>query len=494
MITIVGLGPGPEDLLSGGARSALFSVPRVLLRTEHHPLVGVLRAAGVAFEPLDHLTASTSSHAELADALTQRVLSAARGGENVVYAVPGSPLVAERSVELLLLRASLEGVQTRVVPSVSFVDVTLAVLADGGELLSSARFELVDARDLDDRTPDLLAPTLIHQVDSIEAARRVRSALSSELPDDWPVVVVRAAGLPEQERRVVDLGSLDQSEAELFTGRTTLYVAPPGQRRRRRRFEDLVAVMARLRAPDGCPWDREQTYETLRRYVLEEAYEVVEAIDGAHLERLPSELGDLLLQVVFQAEIAREEGRFDIRDVITEIVDKLVRRHPHVFADVAVSGSDEVLRNWEQIKSEEYAERGSVLDGVPPALPALMKALEVSKRAVRVGFEWPDLNSLLEKVDEEWAEFRQELRQGDPARTRDELGDLLFTLVNIARWLKVDPEEALRTMVARFSDRFRRMERVAADSGRPLNLMVISEMDALWEQAKDEASAAPRRG
>jgi MazG family protein len=249
-------------------------------------------------------------------------------------------------------------------------------------------------------------------------------------------------------------------------------------------FDEFAAIIARLRAPNGCPWDREQTFESLKRFMIEEAYEAVEAVDTGQRAKLCDELGDVLFQVVINSQLATEEGSFTIRDVIANVTEKLIRRHPHVFGDVAVADSAEVLRNWEQIKRQERPERTSVLDGVPRDLPALMKAMEVSKRVVRVGFEWPTLEEVFAKLEEEIAELRAALPTGDHDAIAGEIGDLLFTTVNIARFLKVDPEDALRTMVARFTDRFRHVEQLAAQGGKPLTEMSIDELDALWEAAK----------
>ncbi len=254
-------------------------------------------------------------------------------------------------------------------------------------------------------------------------------------------------------------------------------------------FAALAAVMARLRDPDiGCPWDKEQTPETLRKYVVEEAYEVVEAIDSGSAAKLSEELGDLLLQVVFHAQLASETGAFTLPDVTRLIVEKLVRRHPHVFGTVTVTGSDQVLTNWEQIKRAEpgYEDRTSILDGIPPALPALMRALEVSKRVVKVGFEWPGVSEVLDKVEEELAELRAEITSGQTARAAGELGDLLFTLVNVARQLQIDPEDALRQMTMRFAKRFQHIERFAADTNRAVSDLTLAEMEEVWQKAKRE--------
>ncbi|MCW3059804.1 MAG: nucleoside triphosphate pyrophosphohydrolase [Capsulimonas sp.] len=254
-------------------------------------------------------------------------------------------------------------------------------------------------------------------------------------------------------------------------------------------FDALVALMARLRNPDGgCPWDLEQTSRTIRRHVIEEAYEVAEAIDSGAPEKLSEELGDLMLQVVFHAQMASELGEFSVDDVTQAIVEKLVRRHPHVFGSVSVANSEDVLTNWDAIKRKEKGneDRTSILDGIPKDLPALMRALEVSKRVVKVGFEWPTVLEVLDKVDEEIAELRAEIAIGDTARAGEELGDLLFTLVNVARQLKVDPEEALRNMTLRFANRFRYIERHAEAEGRRLQDLSLDEMETVWAQAKRE--------
>ena len=258
-------------------------------------------------------------------------------------------------------------------------------------------------------------------------------------------------------------------------------------------MDALVAVMDRLRDPlKGCPWDREQTPETLRRYAIEEAYEVAEAVENGDPRKLAEELGDLLLQVVFHAQLAQESGSFALADVTQSIVEKLIRRHPHVFGDVTVSGTDQVLKNWEQIKRGEagYEDRKSILDGIPPALPALMRALEVSKRVVKVGFEWPSVLEVLDKVEEELGELRAEIVRGETERAADELGDLLFTLVNVARQLKVDPEDALRHMTHRFTARFKHIEEYAASSGRAVSDLKLDEMETVWQAAKAEESKA----
>ena len=259
-------------------------------------------------------------------------------------------------------------------------------------------------------------------------------------------------------------------------------------------FTRLVEIIARLRAPGGCPWDREQTHMTLRAHLIEEAYEVLGAIEKNDDRNLQEELGDLLLQPMMHAQIASEENRFAIDDVLNGIADKLVRRHPHVFGDSDVSGSDEVLRNWDAIKQREkqsIANNGSIgstpasiLEEISSSQPALLEALEISKKAARSGFEWPDAKGVLDKLREEIDELEEAMNGDDKTRVEEELGDLLFTAVNIARWEKIDPELALRDMVARFKSRFAHMENAAREKGQNLETLSPDEWNDLWEAAK----------
>ncbi len=250
------------------------------------------------------------------------------------------------------------------------------------------------------------------------------------------------------------------------------------------KFNELVKIMARLRSPDGCPWDKEQTHETLKKYMIEEAYELLETIDAQDDEALMEECGDVLLQVVFHARIAQEEGRFTILDVLEKIGHKLVSRHPHVFSDRDAHSADEVLRNWETDKKKEKPERESILDGIPNHLPALMQAQRIQERASRVGFDWEQVEEVFEKFEEEWQEFRRARSEEHRQRVEEELGDLLFALVNVARYVDVDPEQALAKTNQKFKRRFRYIEDQAKKNQQILNHMTLEEMDGLWEQAK----------
>lgn len=248
-------------------------------------------------------------------------------------------------------------------------------------------------------------------------------------------------------------------------------------------FKELVEVIARLRAKDGCQWDREQTHSTLRPNMIEEAYEAVDAIDDNDLKHLQEELGDVLLQVLLHSQIASEEGAFSIEDVSRELKEKLIHRHPHVFGNVKVNSTDDILNNWDKLKAEEKTHRKSAMDGISKAQSALMSAQKISKRAVKTGFEWPNEKSLYDCIYSEFDEFKEAEAEGDREHMEEEYGDILFATVNLARWNKIDAEQALLKANKKFMKRFRKMEELAT---KPLNDYSFEEYDALWKQSKKQ--------
>jgi tetrapyrrole methylase family protein/MazG family protein len=512
VITLVGLGSGDEDSLSLGARRALKKASelhragggKLYLRTELHPIVGALREWGLDFESFDSLYNTSPDFETVYRTIAETIIAAASQFSTetlglVTYAVPGHPLFAEDSVRQIRAAASEQGIPIQIVGSGSFVEAVLTAvgsdLGDGCDVRDALSLPQMDNIGRDGNRmpgrPDTTRALMLYQIFDGNVASRTKLALMRDYPDDWEVTLVRRAGIDgQQDVRRIPLFRLDHEPVDYLT---SLYVPPLPPETRRARFPELVGIMSRLRAPDGCPWDREQTPKTLRKYFIEETYEAIEAIDNDDPELLCEELGDVLLQVVFHAQLAAEKDDFNIDDVTDGIVSKLVRRHPHVFGDVNVEESAEVLRNWEKIKKEEKKSlksprRDSALDGVPKGLPALMQAMEISKRAAKVGFEWSSLNDVLSKLDEEIEELRVELNTipMNTGRVFSELGDLLFTVVQIARWNKLDSEEALRSMIARFEKRFRFMERVAGESGKSLADLDAKQLDQLWGEAKRE--------
>ncbi|HET91248.1 MAG TPA: nucleoside triphosphate pyrophosphohydrolase [Chloroflexi bacterium] len=473
-ITIVGLGPGNPGCLTREAWAVLEAADEVWLRTAQHPTTTDL-PRHVTVHSFDRLYEETADFAQIYEAIADQVLRLAQRPEGVIYAVPGHPLVGEATVQRILAQAEQAGLTCLIVEGTSFVEPVLTALRvdalDG--------LQLCDAVDLATRhhpplNPDV--PALVGQLYNRALAADVKLTLMNQYPDEHPVTLVHAAGTAEQTLVSLPLYALDRRED--LAHLTTLYVPPlPGVAS----FEGLQNTVAQLRAPDGCPWDREQTHESLRSGLLEEAYEVVDAIDAADLQALQEELGDFLLQVLLQVQIATEEGEFKMGDVIAGIDAKLKHRHPHVWGDRPVSGTDQVLRRWEELKREERGEEHSVLDGVPAALPALQQADLHSRRAARVGFDWTDVGGVVDKIHEEMAE----VKAASTAEEREaEVGDLLLAVVNWARWLEVNPEMALRKTNARFANRFRGMERVVRERSLDMAALSMDELEALWQEAK----------
>ena len=510
MITLIGLGAGDAETLSRGAENALreaskrqkMGTGRLFLRTLVHPVVDTLVIWGLNFESFDPIYQASERFETVYETISERVIEAATGRNGafipVAFAVPGHPLFAEDSVRQILEKANALGIPTRIVASGSFVEAVLtavgASLNEGCDLRDALALRLGDEIGREgDRVAgriDVTRSLMLYQVFDTASASHCKLALMRDYPDDWEIALVRWAGIPgKEEVKRIPLFRLDREPVDHLTS-VFVPALPPALRRRT--FAELAGLMSMLRSPEGCPWDREQTHETLRKFFIEETYEVIEAIDSGDRDLLCEELGDALLQVVFHAQLASEEGDFTLDDVTHKIVEKLVRRHPHVFGDVVAEDSVEVLKNWEQIKRAENTEkdanwRKSALDGVPKGLPALMKAQDISKKAVKVGFEWDSFSQVLGKVDEELAELKAELAAPLPDKSKifSELGDLLFTVVQVARWQKLDAEDALRTMIDRFSLRFRTMETLASESGKRLEEMPLSEQDALWNRAKE---------
>jgi tetrapyrrole methylase family protein/MazG family protein len=251
-------------------------------------------------------------------------------------------------------------------------------------------------------------------------------------------------------------------------------------------FQNLLQIMETLRSEKGCPWDKEQTRETLKIFIVEEAYELIDAIDGNNPEQIKEELGDLLFQIIFQSQIAKEKGEFSISDVIEKICNKMITRHPHVFGKANYKTTDEVLLNWEKQKRLEGKLRESVLEGIPDSLPSLLRAYKLQHRAAKVGFDWKKVQDVIEKLDEEIKEFKEAIKAKEKENIEDELGDIFFMLVNVARFIDVNPEEALRKTIYKFISRFRYIEMSVEEQGKSLEDMSLGEMDKLWDEAKRE--------
>ncbi|HEY6634421.1 MAG TPA: nucleoside triphosphate pyrophosphohydrolase [Acidimicrobiia bacterium] len=469
MIVVTGLGPGDLDRVPGPIRDILLDPQRtVVVRTRHHPAAEQLaRARKVIF--CDDLYESADAFDDVYTAVADRVLAAATSGP-VVYAVPGSPMVGEFAVRRLLASdADIE-----LIPAESFVD---AVLAEVGYDPLDRGLQILNGHHL----PEPLVldkPTIIAHLDRSEILAEVAAQVDRVLPEGTVVNVYAGLGSADALSAKTIPSEVDSSLAGY---RTSMYIdAEPGG------LIGAVHTMMRLR--EECPWDREQTHQTLMKNLVEESYELIEAVgrlpegdpDWVAYAAVEDELGDVLLQVLFHAVIARQAGAFNIDDVAEVMRQKLVRRHPHVFGDVEVGSAEEVKSNWDRIKEEERGSaRESALDGVPSGVPALQRASKIQNRAAKVGFDWDEALQVLPKVREELGELEEVL--GDPTRAREELGDVLFSVVNLARHLGLDPEIALGQATDRFEARFRRME-----AEGPLDGLDLDGLNERWEQSKEE--------
>ncbi|GMQ85404.1 MAG: nucleoside triphosphate pyrophosphohydrolase [Acidimicrobiia bacterium] len=481
-ITVVGLGPAGLDRLRPADLAVLEDErAEIIVRTAEHPAASEL-AARRAITACDDLYRQGREFDDVYDAIATRVLDAAHSGP-VVFAVPGSPLVGERTVLLIVARAAAAQIRCEVRPGESFID--LACAAVGIDPISDG-LQVLDARSLPDPLP-LHLPTLIAQIDTQLVAGDVALSLGRTLPDDYQITIIDRIGDTDGSIRVLPLSAL----AKASVGpRTSLFVPAAAVG-----ILGLVATNRILRLE--CPWDAEQTHHTLVSHLIEETYETVDAIAklpaaapggetdfGAYAE-LEEELGDLLIQVVFHSTMAQEAGAFDLDEVAEGIRRKIVSRHPHVFGDVVVADAGEVVGNWEEIKSVEKR-RDSLMDDIPSVLPGTARADKIQSRVAAVGFDWPEAAPVFAKVEEELAELREVA--GDRDAATGELGDLLFSVVNLARHLDVDPDIALARANDKFTDRFRVVEQLAKDRGLILRELSLDELDGLWEEAKGVAS------
>jgi len=466
-IHIAGLGPGRAELLTIDVRDLLASGMPIILRTRHHPTVATIDAEG-SFADCDDLYNASASFDLVYDRIVDRVINAARSGD-VVFAVPGHPLVAERAVVGIIARAESEGVSLQIHPGLSFADAAATALRR-----DMATVQLCDALDL---RIDAQRPALVSQLYDRDTATALKLALLDVYPPDHPVTTLTALGTSDESVRITPLSELDHRPASHLD---SIFLPELGPLEDLRRFDGLYAIIERLHAPDGCPWDREQTHTSLRPHLLEEAYEALEAIDAGDPARLIEELGDVLLQVLMHAAVATRTGEFTFADVTGHISRKLLRRHPHVFGDATAKTAEEVWQSWEALKQAEKP-RSSILEGVPSSLPALAASQSIQGRARRIGFDWPDVEGPLEKLVEEVQEFAR--AQGASDR-EDEFGDILFVLANVAQRLGIDAEQALRRANTKFRRRFGAVEEIARTRNVDLKDLDLDALDALWNEAK----------
>ena len=461
MIHIIGLGPGDPELITRKTWSLITAAPEIWVRTRQHPSVDAV-AQQTIVHSYDHLYESHEDFAAVYTAIAADVVARGRQGD-VIYAVPGDPAVAEITPQLIREQAEIAGIPVTLHPAVSFLEPTFAALGEDpirGVQVTDAQTLAEDYHPRGSQGMGLLVPQLYSRL----LAGDVKLTLMNAYPDDHPVTLISGAGTPDLRLRQMPLYELDRSDE--LDDLTTLWVPSLTHAAT---YADLQEIIAHLRAPGGCPWDRKQTHQSLRPYLLEETYEVLDALDAEDSDALKEELGDLLIQVALHVQIATEEGEFKLADVIRYVVEKLIRRHPHVFGDVSVYDADNVAKNWEAIKQEERKQNGetekkkTLLDGISAMLPALSRAQTYVSRLSRVGYPLPEPELL----------------------TEEELGRRLLTLAELAEATGLDAEAALRASIGRLREALLALEAQTAARDQDFLELDDLEKEALWRQWLD---------
>ena len=482
-IKVIGLGAGDIDQLPLGIYRLLQGNHPVFLRTKEHPAVAQLEEEGFRYQSFDYIYEKHDGFEAVYEEIAEELFKEAQEN-SIIYGVPGHPLVAEKTVQLLLEHAEEKGTKVGIVGGQSFIDALFtAVKVDPIE-----GFQLLDGTALMREDIKLTQHLLIGQVYDAFIASEVKLTLMEKFPAEHTVTIVTAAGSTQETLKSIPLYELDRDMS--LNNLTTIYV-PPVQN-----FEETYAdfstfrkIIAELRGPNGCPWDKEQTHQSLKKYLIEESYELLEAIDQEDIDHMIEEMGDVLLQILLHAQIGEDEGMFSIDDVIKGVSEKMVRRHPHVFGDVKADNAEEVLSNWNKIKAEEKGEASSdrsLLDSVSKGQPAIIIAYEYQKEAAKVGFDWEEKADAWKKVREELQEFEQEAENGDKISQMKEFGDLLFSIVNVARFYKIHPEEALISTNLKFYQRFSFIEQQVRESGKKFSDFSLEELDNWWNEAKEK--------
>lgn len=481
-ITVIGIGPGGKQYLTLEAIEKIKEANTLYLRTEKHPIVDYIKTIGIKIESFDNIYDTHENFEEVYDKIVDKLIELSKD-ENVVYAVPGSPFVAENTVQKLMSMCDdIEDVELEVIAGVSFIEAIINTL--GKDPVNGLK--IIDALQMDSQRPDSDVDIIITQVYNRFVASDVKLKLMEYYDDEYEITIIRGAGI-DGEEKILGIPLYELDRADGLDHLTSIFIPKAvNNKMKRYKMDNLVSIMEKLRSREGCPWDREQDHQTLKPYLIEESYEVLEALEEGDMDLLEEELGDLLLQIVFHSQIANESGYFNITDVITGICSKLISRHPHVFGDLSVDTAERVLINWEEIKREEKEEKSYTesLMRIPKQLPALMKSYKIQGKAAKVGFDWDDVHGAMAKVSEELQELEWALENDNELNMNEEIGDLLFAVVNVARFLEIRPELALNNTIEKFIRRFNYIERSAKENGNDLQEMTLEDLDNLWNLAK----------
>ncbi len=478
-IFVVGLGPGNIDTLTLAAVERINSNTRHYLRTEKHPTIDYFKDKGISYKSFDYVYDMEEDFDMVYGKIVEELIKEADIYGDINYYVPGNPLVAEKTVEILLSK----DVEIEIISGMSFIEPMIELVRrdpiDG--------LKIVDGTTFNKQVIDINSDMIVTQVYNQRILINLKLALSEVYGDGYNLWVIKSAGIEEYEE-VNNISIYELDRIQEVDHLTSVYI-PKIEENERKVFDfnDLIGIMDLLRSENGCPWDIEQTHRSIRQSVIEEAYEVVNAIDNDDIDNLIEELGDLLLQVIFHCQIGYDEGEFNLIEVTSTLANKLIYRHPHIFLQKDVDNSDEVVYNWNKLKDSKrgYKNLTDKLKDLP-SLPALLKANKIQERAADVGFDWDDIQGPKDKVIEEYHEVMEALDEfglGDE-RVEEELGDLIFAAVNLSRFLKVNPEVALNRTNDKFINRIEKMELDAKEMGKNLEDMDLGQMDSLWNNAK----------
>lgn len=479
MIKIVGLGTGKVDSLTLKTYREIKNNKNLYVRTKEFSTIAELEKEGIFFESYDEKYNTSDLFKSLYEFIADDIIKNHELKGDLVYAVPGHPLVAEKSVTNLIERCKVKGIDYEIYPATSFIDLIMENL----EIDASEGLKVVDAFDIREKVINKRDDIIVTQVYNNLIASEVKLKLSEIFSDEIKINYIKISNEGDIIKREINLYELDHQEDLDHT----TYIHIPKMQGGLYDFHDLIDIVAVLRGEGGCPWDKVQTHKTIKSDLIEECYEAADAIENDDIIGLEEELGDILLHVVFHSGIAHDDAEFEITDVIAGICKKMIYRHPHVFADEVANTKEDVLKSWDETKKSEkgFETLTQEMDAIAKALPALIRAKKVQKKAAKVNFDLASVEDAMNKVIEELNEIKDVYKSDKVSRIEEEVGDLVFSVVNVARMLNIDPEEALCKTVAKFVKRFSFIENSAIAKGMKLSEMTLEQMDELWEITKN---------
>lgn len=479
-IYVIGLGPGSIESLTLGAVNRINSGDKNFLRTEKHPTIEYFKDNNIPYKSYDYLYDREDDFIMVYENIVDDLIEESRKYPSINYFVPGNPMVAEKTIQILIEK----DIDIEIVSGMSFIEPMIELVHRD----PINGLKIVDGASFDSLMVDINSDIIITQVYNRRILSEVKIILSEIYGDEYEIYLIHSAGIKNEEKKYF-IPILELDRIEEIGPLTSIYI-PKVEKINKKVFDfnDLLGIIRLLRSADGCPWDMEQTHESIRQSVIEEAYEVVDAIDKGDIDSLVEELGDLLLQVLLHCQIGFDEGEFNLYEVASALGKKLIYRHPHVFSKKDVEKSEEVVYNWNMLK---YAKRNilSLTDKLKdiPKLPALMTSLKIQEKAAEVGFDWEDIQGPLAKVIEEYNEVISAMENfgGGAEETEEELGDLLFAVVNLSRFLDINPEVALNRTKNKFIRRIEFMEEKLEVAGKRFEEMSLDELEKLWNLAKE---------